>query len=707
MTYDAGRRPAARRLELVTDPADALQAALADGDRALNSDGDLHESRRSFERAYQLAEQAADIQAMAVAALGLAGLWVSERRTVTGSLLLESRLQHVLARLDGSSSLALRVRARLAAEADYLRGGHARILAMLGTARAAGDAVALAEALSLAHHCLLGPDDVMLRRELALELVKVSFRTERRSDRLMGLLWQTVDSYSEGDLHAGRFLGELRDHLDQRDHPAVGFVVSAIEVMLAIRAGHLDEAESLVDSCTKRGVEAGDIDSEWWPGAQLVTIRWYQGRLVELLPMLHERVHSPALSAVDNSAVAALAVAAALDGDRRTAASCLAALCGADMASLPRSSSWLVTMNGLVEAAYLLDDAGLAAQAYDLLRPYAHLPMVGGLCVTCFGTTQQALGVAALTSRNPDTAIDHLRAAVQQNLALAHWPAVVWSRQRLARAHELRAHTGDADAARRERAAARGEAASLGLPVPGRPAPASTSGMIVQCDRAGRQWRLALPGRSVLVPDSIGMLHLAVLIASPRQEIPAADLVAGIAGFSRAAGGGSAHSVLDLEAIGEYRARIAELNAEIGSPEPGDRRDRVASAGAERDWLLAELATAAGLSGRARSFPDNSERARVAVARPSAARSPVSATRTQASASTSARRFIPACDVPTGRAEHGQRLGRGPRGGCTAAAERHRGRMPLSCAIAAASVLLAAPSLARILETCTLTVLSE
>lgn len=100
-----------RRLELVTDVAAELQAALADGDRTLNSDGDLQESRRRFERAYQLAEQADDVQAMAVAALGLAGLWVSERRTVTGSVLLEARLQHVLTRLDSNSSLALRIRA--------------------------------------------------------------------------------------------------------------------------------------------------------------------------------------------------------------------------------------------------------------------------------------------------------------------------------------------------------------------------------------------------------------------------------------------------------------------------------------------------------------------------------------------------------------------------------------------------------------------
>ena len=181
----------------------------------------------------------------------------------------------------------------------------------------------------------------------------------------------------------GACLAELRDQLSQDDHPAVGFIASAIDVMLAIRAGHLDDAESLVAICAKNGVTAGDIDTEWWPGGQLVTIRWYEGRLSELLPMLEDRVYSQALSAVDNSTVIALAVAAALNGDRLTATSCLASLCGSDLADLPRSSSWLVTMNGVVETAHLLANADVAVAAYDLLLPFADLPMIGGLGVTC------------------------------------------------------------------------------------------------------------------------------------------------------------------------------------------------------------------------------------------------------------------------------------------------------------------------------------
>ena len=625
------------RRDFAAAVADELASALAAGSRALDADGDLRASRQHFERAYGLAEQASDVHAMAMAALGLAGLWVSERRTATGAALREARLQDVLPRLEPDSALALRVRARLAAEADYFRGENAAIRSVLDEIRAAADPVLLAEALSLAHHCLLGPEHVSVRGGLAAELIRTSFRTQRRGDLLMGLLWRTVDSYTEGDPHADRLLSELRDHLGQRGHLAIGFVVSAIDVMLAIRAGRLVLAEELVDTCAKNGAAAGDIDNEWWPGAQLATIRWYQGRLVELLPMLREQVHSPALSPVDNSAMAALAVAAALNGDRHTAASSLAALCRGDLANLARSSSWLVTMYCVVEAAYLLADADAAERAYDLLSPYAGLPMVGGPGVTCFGSTEHALGVASLASGHVDRAIGHLRAAVKHNLALAHWPAVLASRQRLAQAHALRGSPADAAAARRELDAGLSEAAPLSLPFPrdlaSRQSGSWESGswqtgswqsgswqtsLAAECDRVGRKWRFTVQSRSVLVEDSIGMTYLAVLIANPRQDIQATDLVAGLAALSGTlggviGGGGAAHPVLDRAAVAQYRNRLNAVAAEIDQLAPGDDPARAATARTERDWLTAELASAAGLRGRTRSFPDEAERARVAA----------------------------------------------------------------------------------------------
>jgi hypothetical protein len=617
VTDETAGLTAARSPDRALGATDELGLALAHGDRLLGEDGDLRSSRHYFERTYQLAEPAGDVRAAARAALGLAGLWVSESRTAADAAHREERLRHVLPLLPADSVLARRVRVRLAAEADYLCGENAAIRPLLDELGPDADPVLLAEALSLAHHCLLGPDHVGLREELAARLIRTSFRSGRRGDLLMGLLWQTVDCFTAGDPHAERRLSELRAQLRQRAHLAVGFVVSAIDVMLAIRAGQLDQAEALAETCAKSGVAAGDIDSEWWPAAQLVTIRWYQGRLGELLPVLRDRAQSPVLSAVDNSALAALAVAAAVTGDDRTAVSSLATLCGSDLGGLARSSSWLVTMNGIVQAAYLLGQADVAEQAYALLRPYASLPMVGSLGVTCFGSTEQALGVAALTVGRLDQAVCHLRAAVQHNLALAHWPAVLASRHRLARAYLLRGAPGDTAAARRELDAVAGEGASLRLPPPSEPV-SRPHGELAECDRRGRKWRVALDNRSVLVEDSIGLTYLAVLIASPRQEILATDLAAGLILLGHAATSGAVQPVLDRTAVSEYRSRLSQLDAQLEQFEAGDNparagRAQAERARAERDWLTGQLASAAGLGGRTRAFPDQGERARVAV----------------------------------------------------------------------------------------------
>jgi hypothetical protein len=580
---------------------------LTQGWDALDLDGDLHASRRLFGQAYRVAERSGDPHAMARAALGLAGLWVHEHRATPAATELHARLANALALAEPRSADALRLRVRLAGENDYRNGEHAAILAALDEATRAGDPVARATALSLAHHCVLGPDHGALRLRLASDLIAGSIQTPGRSDLLMGVLWRTVDMFLDADPHAERSLGELRDLLEQHDHLAVGFVVSAIEVMLAIRAGRFDEAEGLLKVCADRGAAAGDIDVEGWCGGQLVAIRWYQGRLAELLPMLDELVHSPSLSVVDNSFFAALAVAAAAAGDRRKAAGALARLYGEDLADLPRSSTWLVTMSGVVEAAHLLGDAVTAARAYELLSPYGHLPVMVSLGIACFGSVQYALGTAALTTGDAERAVQHLRDAIDRNLAIGHWPAVMMSRLRYAQALAERSGPDDPSNARDELATAADEAAELGIPIPG----AVECDGTMECRRQGRSWRVALGCRSVLVEHSVGMLHLAVLIANPGQEIPARDLAAGVAAI--ASDTGSEQPVLDRTAIREYRNRLSRLRTEIAELEAADDTSRAERARAERDWLTAALSGASGLGDRTRRFTDDPERARIAV----------------------------------------------------------------------------------------------
>ncbi|MFI5592241.1 BTAD domain-containing putative transcriptional regulator [Amycolatopsis sp. NPDC051758] len=407
------------------------------GEKALLDNGDLRTSRKHFETAYHLAYGAGDADGAARSVLGLSGLWVHEDRSATGTHQMQTRLEQALSAVGAGSPLALRLRVRLAGEADYRANDHSKILALLSEARQADDPVGVAEALSIAHHCVLGPDHGRLRRTLALALIGESSRTGRRADRLMGLLWHTVDLFLGAHPHAERRLEELRRALAEGDFLAVGFVVSALQVMLTIRAGRFDEAEKEAKLCAELGEAAGDPDALGWYGAHLVAIRWFQGRLDELLPLLDQLVHDSSLSTVDNSYFAARAVAAAVAGDDRKAAASLARLVGPGLAELPRSSTWMVTMNGVAEAAYRLRDAETAAQVYELLSPFADLPVMASLAVACFGSTHYALGIAATAMGKPERAVWHLHTAIQHNLALAHWPAVALCEARYAEAMAL------------------------------------------------------------------------------------------------------------------------------------------------------------------------------------------------------------------------------------------------------------------------------
>jgi hypothetical protein len=446
------------------------------GIRALRVDGDLAASRELFDAAYRAAEREGNAAAMAQAALGMCGLWAHEHRTAAAAALAHARLQSALTRVDPRSTLALRLRIRLAGEIDYRNSGHAAILAVVEEARQVGDPVAWAEAASLAHHCLLGPDHRDLRHALAEDVITDGFRTGRRSDVLIGILWRTVDQLLDADPHAERTLSELRALLAERDHLAVGFAVQAIDVMLRIRSGHFAEAEALAAECAGRGQAAGDLDAAGYYGGHIVAIRWYQGRIGELMPMLRDLADSPTLRVVDNSLLGAFAVSAATVGNRREAAGALARLRGTDLKDLPRSGSWLTAMSAIVEAAHLLGDVELSTEAYQLLLPFARLPMVAGRAVVCFGSVQHCLGMAALTVGATERAVEHLRAAVHDNLALGHWPSATLSRWRLSQA--LGGRPGEETNAAREAAVAAEEAAGLGMTLPRSPSATQPAGTV-------------------------------------------------------------------------------------------------------------------------------------------------------------------------------------------------------------------------------------
>ncbi|MFF0446258.1 ATP-binding protein [Streptomyces sp. NPDC004609] len=135
-----------------------------------------------------------------------------------------------------------------------------------------------------------------------------------------------------------------------------------------------------------------------------------------------------------------------------------------------------------------------------------------------------------------------------------------------------------------------------------------------QFRRDGAVWALAFEGRSVHVPDAKGLRDLHTLLAHAGEELSAVSLLAPEGGETVVAArrfGGD--PVLDEEAKARYRQRLERLDDEIDrAAEHGDDR-RAAEYSREREALLDELRTAAGLGGRTRRLGDEAERARKTV----------------------------------------------------------------------------------------------
>jgi hypothetical protein len=224
---------------------------------------------------------------------------------------------------------------------------------------------------------------------------------------VLGLCWRTIDLFLLGSDQVTRSLEVLRHHATQLGHRSALYMVALFDVMLLVRAGRLDEAESAASMAGAATVATGELAFR-----------------------------------------ASAAVAAGRAGRLDRARSELDALLADGFDALAPSSSWLTGLTSIVELALLLDDATVARQAYDRIATYAERPVLPSLAVMCLGSAERWLGLAAQIGGDLDLAGHHLDRAVQANLALGHHPLVAMTRAELAGVLlARRASPGDAERA--------------------------------------------------------------------------------------------------------------------------------------------------------------------------------------------------------------------------------------------------------------------
>jgi tetratricopeptide (TPR) repeat protein len=594
---------------------------------ALRRAGDGQAAGDAYLRAAGLArrEQAAQDQAtrgLAHAALGLhaigSRMWWPPDQIVT----LLSEALDALGAPDGSGRdqlLSLRVQASLARVLAWHRLDVPRAQALaeqaVATARAAGDRPALIACLLAQHTAITAPGTARARHALAAEVASLAGESGDREALLEAHLLAASDLLECADPAFRSLLQDFLRLADGSQQPRFRYASLVRQAMLTLLAGRLTEAGRLIGQAAMLGEECGEPgaqDVQHDQGWELLTA---QGRLGDLAGALPEMFPDPD-SVQARGARAAVLLAS---GARAEAAEVIAPIIGREPDPGPPDNQSLLAAMHATELVAAFRARPAAEALYASLLPFADQAVVSGVAISFKGAVAHHLGVLAATLGRTAEARGHLEQAVATHERLG---AVTWG---LRSRYELARLQLD-DPARRDAALATladvaGEAGRIGMAGLTRDAEQAgfaagqapvSSGMFT---RDGALWTLGYGGQTVRMRDAKGLADLAVLLASPGREIPAADLIAA-AGAGEAARAGlrlGADEVFDATARRQIRACVADLASEIAEAESWNDPERAARARTERDVLLRELAVAAGAGGQARLLGDQAERARKTV----------------------------------------------------------------------------------------------
>ena len=582
------------------DPLARLQTMLELGDARIRT-SDLAAAREVFIAAAELAADQDRPTELAHAALGIGG-------GLSGfevPLFDESQMDLLHRALDrlppDDSAVRAWVLARLSVASSFVLSESDREALSreaIAMARRIGDRGALSYGLSSLCDAIAGPDHVADRVAASTEMIELSAQPAEGAARcgiescavclcdpefaLLGRRLRIVANLERGDVTAvDRDIdaySRLAEHLRQ---PLFRWYVPLFAGMRAMLRGDLDAAARHLAETDAFAATTGSENAVVLARTQRIGLSLERGDDDEAGKMWDWLLGISGLERLP-STPAMRAVQAALFKDEVAGRPALRGwVAQGGIAALPKDAEWLTGGVYGAECALRLRDPEAAEHMYDALAPYEDLFAVDGIAAHVMGAVSHYLGrLAGLLGRTGD-AERHLDRAIAAHAAIG---APLWEERSRAELARLRGEDA-------------GEQRST----------VATGANVWR--REGEFWTAEYEGTVARLKDSKGMRDIALLLSTPGREMPALDLVRRHVG--PAAPEGHAGELLDDRARNEYKARIAELQAEID--DAATDPDRAADAREELDALADQLSAAYGLGGRARRAGDPAERARKAV----------------------------------------------------------------------------------------------
>jgi class 3 adenylate cyclase len=273
-------------------------------------------------------------------------------------------------------------------------------------ARAAADPAALAHALNYSSWAIAVPDTLHERQRMSDELVELAQSLNDPWLSFWGAARRMIVSMETG--HRPRVesgLAEVRALAASVPQPYIAYLRLLLESTFALIQGDLQASEQWAIEAFQAGTASGEPDAMPTFGAQLLYVRYFQGRAGELVEQTVQ-LASEEDSLPGWRAGAALAL---LESGREDEARQLAL--AEDLQSVPWDQVWSLAMIGWVEACSRLGVLDRTGELYELLAPFSgQMAASGALVNTSFAW---ALGRLAATLERYEVAEGHFAAAAE------------------------------------------------------------------------------------------------------------------------------------------------------------------------------------------------------------------------------------------------------------------------------------------------------
>jgi DNA-binding SARP family transcriptional activator len=481
VAYEEAARLYAMALEALdmrrgADERTRCELLLALGDAQARG-GDLPTAKETFTRAAEVARVPPSPEQLARAALGYGGRIAylragKDRRLIP---LLEEALEALGA---GDNELRAMLLARLAgALRDHPAPERRTSLTSeaLAIARRLDDPRTLAYVLDGTYSALSWPRDTDAWLAMATELLELAETIADKEKAFFAHFHAFGALMVRGGVHeADRELVLMRDVAQELRQPSQIWVVLIAEAMREIFAGHLEEAEELMQRAAKLGSGAQGLDATYYYVANLQTwgLRREQGRLAELESSLERYVQEYPWVFLFRCLLAN--VYAELGRETRAREE-LDRLAGDDFADLYVGSEWFLAASALASVCEYLQAAEHAERLYEALLPYAGYNVVAQPELA-LGSASRFLGVLATTMDRWDDAVRHFEQALDMNARMGSRPCAAHTQHDHARMLARRGGRGDTGRARELLTAAAGTYRDLGMEAWAQKAEAETRG---------------------------------------------------------------------------------------------------------------------------------------------------------------------------------------------------------------------------------------